>query len=444
MQEVKNAGFEEGTPKDWQTYSTGAAQRYTYPEPGRLGGSSVAIEYLTREAGKIAIWVQDVQIGRTKKYKLSGWIKTQNIIGSGASIKVDWKDTNGKFLNTSAIMSLQKGTVPWKYFEGTVIPNASAVKATIALELFDCSGKVWFDDIFFSDITMRYRCSNGQCIQDPNGPYSSLAACQTDLKYACINNQCATVCPDFQGAKYNTLAECINVCGQIPPDYRLVFEDHFKGNTLDATKWTNTYGSYSVENSNLVLGVNNNGGEIRGCNYDFANRRCISAKYKFKYGYVEFRAKLADTGNNRGYANQLWFVNVPGTSYGEIDVIETATGPIDNGNNPYGINKINLNVHCPNPSTARGGRTNTGLNLSSAYHVYAAEWTPTYVRFLLDGNEKLRVNSSQLCIPNMDMFLIMGLCKRPVTTDPIQCWPAVEPGNVPAKMYVDYVRVYQK
>jgi len=152
MQELKNLGFEIGMPNDWQTYSTGKTHKYTYPEPGRVGGYSVAIEYLTREIGKVAIWVQNVDIDRTKKYKLSGWMKTENIIGTGASMKVDWKDINGQFLSSSAIMSRQKGTISWKYFEGTVTPDQNAVKATIVLDLYDCSGKVWFDDMSFSDI----------------------------------------------------------------------------------------------------------------------------------------------------------------------------------------------------------------------------------------------------------------------------------------------------
>ncbi len=467
---LKNSNFEEGMPNDWQTYTTGTTQRYIYPEPGRITGSSVSIECPNIEANKTASWIQTVIIDNTKKYKLSGWMYTENIASSagGARIKVDWKDVDKKFLGESNIMIYQIGTIPWTFFEGDVIPHPNATDATIVLLLYNCSGRVGFDNISFSEIIPKYKCIDGICVEDPNGQYDTLADCEAAKKYACTNNACVKVCPDYQGIKYDTLADCeaakkyacINdTCTKVCPDYQgikyntlsecqsrckvgytLVFEDDFNGNTLDIKKWTNTYGSYALQNSNLILGVSNNGGEIRGRTADKT-----AAKWQFKYGYVEFRAKLADTGTNKGYSNQLWFISSPGQSpYGEINITETATGPIDNNIGPHGINKMNTTVHCPTQPSAKSRRINTGLNLSKEYHIYAAEWTPTFVRFLLDGKEVSKIVSTEICIPNVFMYLVIGLCKRPVTNDPNVCWPAVQPGNVPAKMYVDYVRVFQK
>lgn len=149
MQKLKNPKFEEGFPKDWQIYATGKTQKYSYPELGRTGGSSVAIEYRTKETGKIAALIQSVQIDPTKKYELSGWLKTQDIIGNGASIKVDWKDSSWKYIGSSTIMTRKTGDIPWTYFKGDVVPHPNAAGATIILELNDCSGKVWFDDMSF-------------------------------------------------------------------------------------------------------------------------------------------------------------------------------------------------------------------------------------------------------------------------------------------------------
>lgn len=215
MQLLKNPGFEDGMPNDWQTYSTGTTQIHTYPEEGRRDGYSIAIEYKIRELNKMAAWVQNIQIDHTKKHKLSGWMKIQNIIGNGAVIRVDWKDVTGRFLGTSNIMMYKSGTISWTYFEGEVIPNPGAILATIVLELYNCSGKVWFDDISFSDVIIRYRCINGQCVQDPNGLYSSLEECQRNIKYACINNQCVKVCTDYSGIKYDTLSQCQVICRQV-------------------------------------------------------------------------------------------------------------------------------------------------------------------------------------------------------------------------------------
>lgn len=152
MQDLKNLGFEEGMPKDWQTYSTGTTHRYIYPESGREGkGSSIAIEYPAREPGKMATLYQTIQIDNKKIYKLSGWMKTQNIVSNmrGAKVQIDWKDASGNYINTSSIMPIQKGTIPWTYFEGDVKPDPNADQASIVLALWDCSGMAWFDDISF-------------------------------------------------------------------------------------------------------------------------------------------------------------------------------------------------------------------------------------------------------------------------------------------------------
>ena len=252
----------------------------------------------------------------------------------------------------------------------------------------------------------KYRCTGSpdyKCVADPNGSYNSLAECQAACKST-----------------------------PIPPGYSLIFEDHFDGNSLDTSKWNMTYGVVAVQNSNLVLGGSNlQGGEIRGYQSGVY-------KFSFKYGYVEFRSKLADAGSNKGYSNQLWLAQF-GDEW-EIDVTETSTGPIDNGNNYYGINKNNSTYHWGNYSGSKDSKYNTGLNLSSDYHLYAMEWTPDFVRFLFDGTETLRVTSNDAPITNTDMCLIMGLCARAGSG----CWPTTENPTVNAKMYVDYVRVYQK
>ena len=149
-----NSGFE--LPSPWSTYSTGNTQKYSYPEPGRIGGSSVAIQYVNRENGKFAAWIQSANIDNKKTYKFSGYLKTENIdsisTNYGATIYVDWKDASGNWLKSSGIMTAQVGTMPWTYFEGTVTPVANSAIATAVLSLRDCAGKAWFDDISLNPI----------------------------------------------------------------------------------------------------------------------------------------------------------------------------------------------------------------------------------------------------------------------------------------------------
>ena len=203
-QEIKNPGFEEGTPNNWLTFGTGKIHKYIYPEPGRLEGYSAAIEYQTRENGKMAMFSQDVNIDPTNTYKMSGYLKAENIVGptadSGAGLQIDWKDGNRNYLSTSVIMPRQKGSFEWKYFERQTSPDKGAKIATIILVLNDCSGKVWFDDISVEsgDVQKRYKCTNApnyQCVEDVNGPYTTLNECLQKCKglgqyHECIVNYC--------------------------------------------------------------------------------------------------------------------------------------------------------------------------------------------------------------------------------------------------------------
>lgn len=152
-----NSGFEivdptvPTRPQYWKTYQTGTAHIYSYPEPGRDGiGKSVSTQYPTLETGKLASWVQSLRNDITKSYKLAGWIKTENIIGKGAIIKVDWKDSNWAYIGMSTIMPRRIGTTPWTYYEG-IISSTTAYGMTVVLELWDSSGKVWFDDILIEE-----------------------------------------------------------------------------------------------------------------------------------------------------------------------------------------------------------------------------------------------------------------------------------------------------
>lgn len=232
-----------------------------------------------------------------------------------------------------------------------------------------------------------------------------------------------------------------------PPGYTLVFEDHFNGVGLDLNKWFK-YGlpeHIVVQNSNLVIGPSSCG--VRGCN-GWGNA-ATSCKFKFKNGYVEYRAKLAGpgtgTGTNRGFCSQLWLMKAPGETGQEINLTETASGPIDNTNSNNGINKMVSSMHCPDQPTSRTKVKNTGKDLSADYHIYATEWTPTYVRYLFDEVEVNRFTSVDgICIPSGNMYLVAGLCAKHDVTKPDQCWPATEKAVGSGKLYVDYIRVYQR
>jgi len=152
-----NPGFETGvlgSPDNWWNFQQGRLAVLTYPEPGRVGGSSIGTEYPSLEENKQASWGQGVPVSPLKSYKLSGWVKTSNVMGSGwagAFLQIDWIDPAGKYLNSSFPFSPQLGTVDWMYYEGVVTPDPGSSQGTVLATLINASGKAFFDDMSFTE-----------------------------------------------------------------------------------------------------------------------------------------------------------------------------------------------------------------------------------------------------------------------------------------------------
>jgi len=196
-------------------------------------------------------------------------------------------------------------------------------------------------------------------------------------------------------------------------------------------------GIYTIQDSNLILGGNGRGGEVRG--YKGSN------PFAMKYGYLEIRAKFADAGSNKGFVNQLWLIQVSSQTYDkyEIDLTETPTGPIDNNESNYsGINKINTSYHYNNYSGYRHKRYNSGVNLSQNFHLFAVEWTTNYIAHYFDNIEYYRVSDAP--ISNLDMYIILGLCAKCKDEEAAGCWSSDGCASGDARLYIDYVRVYDQ
>lgn len=155
---LQNSGFELADtidptkPKNWGTYGSGTLQIFTYPETGMPPSTkSVGIEYPSRDLGKTAAYIQNVIVDSTKAYKLAGWIKTDNIVGKGARIQVDWKSSTWAYISSSYIMPFKTGTSDWAYYNGIVIPPTNAYVGAIVPQIHDASGKAWFDDMLFEE-----------------------------------------------------------------------------------------------------------------------------------------------------------------------------------------------------------------------------------------------------------------------------------------------------
>jgi hypothetical protein len=197
---ILNPGFETSDPTNakkpasWFPYISNFAPIFTYPEAGRSPSlRSASIQYSSILEG-LGLWTQSIGVDLTKSYKLSGYIKTSNIVvgnayRNGAYIQIDWKDALGKGISTDIIVSINTGTHDWAYYERIVTPPANTAWGTIVLGLYGASGKVWFDDIAFTDATGS--CSlSASCVDQYNTPI----ACD-NLIWQSSNNSVASVGP---------------------------------------------------------------------------------------------------------------------------------------------------------------------------------------------------------------------------------------------------------
>ena len=228
-------------------------------------------------------------------------------------------------------------------------------------------------------------------------------------------------------------------------DYtNLVFSDEFSTDGApDSNKWTydlgnnNGWGNGELQNyTNSSNNVIVQGGNLvitakkTGSSYTSARLKSEN-KYEFKYGKVEFNAKLpAGAGTwpalwmlGQNYATNIW------PACGEIDIME------HKGNQP---NIILGSVHY----TGRSGgdsvtsRT-TATSVSTTFHKYKVIWSPQSIRFFVDNvlfHSVINTNSLPF---NSDFFLIMNVAMGGTFGG------TVDPAFTQSSMEVDYVRVYQ-
>lgn len=188
-----------------------------------------------------------------------------------------------------------------------------------------------------------------------------------------------------------------------------------------------------VENGNLIIEARND--NYNG--YQYSSARLVTrGKGDWLYGRVEVRAKLpAGTGSWPA----IWMLPTDWVyggwpNSGEIDIMEHV------GKDP-GV--VHASTHCKNYYFITNNQKTATINVpdfSTAYHVYAMEWSPSKIDVYLDNTlyfTSTNENTTWASWPFDQRFhLILNIA---VGGD----WGGrVVNSSLPWKMYVDYVRVY--
>lgn len=154
-------------------------------------------------------------------------------------------------------------------------------------------------------------------------------------------------------------------------------------------------------------------------------------KFKFKYGKVEFRAKMPAGVGTWGAVWSLGqdYKTVGWPNCGEIDFLEYV------GKNP---NEIIGAFHFPGNSGGGAivGKT-TISNAATEFHVYKTIWTATSIKMYVDDKLYHSLPNTPATVYNKDFFLIMNVAMGGGLGGP------VETGFTQSTMEVDYIKVYQ-
>lgn len=258
--------------------------------------------------------------------------------------------------------------------------------------------------------------------------------------------------------------------------YNLVFNDEFEGTSLDASVWNYETGYYLnddpgtwgwgnnelqwysdserntfVEDGKLNLRALEEAKSFpqdpsRYAQYS-SGKVTTKDKFSFSYGRIDFRAKLPK-GN--GLWPALWMMpndDSYGTwaSSGEIDVME-ARGRLPGASS----GALHYGGTWP-ANTYTGGDYSfpDGQTIDSDFHVYSVVWEEDNIKWYVNGECFLRVTSDQwysTSAPNnplapfdKEFYIIMNLAVGGWFDGGI----TPGPGDIPATMQVDYVRVYK-
>ena len=268
----------------------------------------------------------------------------------------------------------------------------------------------------------------------------------------------------------------------------MVWNDEFEGDRVDPTKWDFDLGNgfydyrnnlwiagwgneelqyYTAEPANVsvkdsLLTIRAVKESLHGCGYTSARlktkKRDGTLLFRTLYGRVEFRAKVPW---GKGLWPALWMLPASDAyggwaASGEIDVMEIV------GDKPH---EVLSSLHYGSGYPERTLHTNVhplpGNGSVSDWHVYAVEWEPGEIRFYVDDVLAATESFWWSCSKTRDGA---GLEARRAAD--LNAWPAPYdqpfyllmnvavggnfPGvprpdtQFPAKLVVDYVRVYDK
>ena len=226
--------------------------------------------------------------------------------------------------------------------------------------------------------------------------------------------------------------------------YQLVWSDEFDSTAINTNNWNfetggDGWGNHeqeyytagknaAIENDNLIITAKK---ETVGSNGYTSSRLTTQGKKEFTYGKIEARLKMP-VGQGLWPAFWMLGANIGASGWpisGETDIMEH----INADSIIYGTLHWNNNGHQQDSKSMASS--------PSSYHVYGIEWTSSFIKWYVDSTvyHTTDITPDSYDAFRKPSFLLLNFA---VGGD----WPGqtVDNSLFPAKMYVDWVRVYQK
>jgi beta-glucanase (GH16 family) len=247
-----------------------------------------------------------------------------------------------------------------------------------------------------------------------------MACCQTKKVYAMISRYIPGVLKP--GVSLLAAGFVLSACGGVNPDapggefeppvveWRLVFEDNFDGDALDASKWNLDLGDgcpdlcgwgnnelqlYGEDNITVADGfLRIEGREELDGSYT-SGRINTEGKFDFRYGRVEVSARIP---SGQGTWPAIWLLHSaagalnpdypevgvygPWPMSGEIDIMEAFNYGVDGNQTTSSTAHYGLPVP---PFDGTSSTSELAANADMSFHEYALEWERGRLRFFIDG-----------------------------------------------------------
>ncbi len=230
--------------------------------------------------------------------------------------------------------------------------------------------------------------------------------------------------------------------------WSLVWSDEFNGDSINEDNWSFDIGgggwgnkeleyytdrkdNVRTEDGNLIIEAKKE--QIYDYNYTSA-RLTTKNLQTFTYGKIEARIRLP---KEQGLWPAFWMVGcdkdtIDWPKCGEIDIMEQINKEnLIYGSAHYFIDDSTLNFH------KQETKSKSQIDVTD-YHTYSIEWDDKKIQWFVDDIKYYEIDITDKEAFHKPFYMMLNLAiggKWPGDPD--------ETTNLPAKMYVDYIRVYK-